>query len=267
MIIFSPNTTAKSSEVNANFVEVSGMAGEIRMYGGTSAPTNWLLCQGQAISRTSYAVLYAIIGTIYGVGNGTSTFNLPDFGGNAPVGYKSGDANFGSLGAKVGAATVNLQHAHNSADHSHYVYHAHTLNGHTHSGVDHLHGTGNGGAHSHVMMSCSGGLFDNAGNKLVGGGISLTNGSYAYDGRTLVIADRSGVFTGTSYTGGVGDHNHGNTGVADRSLTTGGPSNNYASTENPISGGASTGNTSDSQLSTAQSVLQPSQTVNFIIKY
>jgi len=52
--------------------------GSILMYGAATAPTGWLLCDGSAVSRTTYADLFAIIGTTFGVGNGSTTFNLPD---------------------------------------------------------------------------------------------------------------------------------------------------------------------------------------------
>lgn len=53
--------------------------GAINAYGGATAPNGWLLCQGQAISRTDYAELFAVIGTAYGSGDGSTTFNVPDF--------------------------------------------------------------------------------------------------------------------------------------------------------------------------------------------
>lgn len=56
-------------------------SGCIMAYGGTTAPSGWLLCDGSAVSRTTYAGLYAIIGNAYGSGDGTTTFNLPDFRG------------------------------------------------------------------------------------------------------------------------------------------------------------------------------------------
>src|SRR5690606_41177131 len=48
-------------------------------FGGTNAPDGFLLCQGQAISRTTYAELFAVIGTAFGDGDGSTTFNIPDF--------------------------------------------------------------------------------------------------------------------------------------------------------------------------------------------
>lgn len=55
-------------------------------YAGTAAPTGWLLCYGQAISRTTYADLFAAIGTTYGSGNGSTTFNVPDLRGRVVAG-------------------------------------------------------------------------------------------------------------------------------------------------------------------------------------
>lgn len=52
--------------------------GTILAYGGSTAPTGWFLCQGQAISRTDYAELFAVIGTSFGSGDGSTTFNIPD---------------------------------------------------------------------------------------------------------------------------------------------------------------------------------------------
>jgi len=60
--------------------------GFIGPYAGTTAPTGWLLTYGQAVSRTTYAGLYTVIGTAYGAGDGSTTFNLPDLRGRAPFG-------------------------------------------------------------------------------------------------------------------------------------------------------------------------------------
>lgn len=55
--------------------------GSIFPYAGATAPTNYLLCYGQAVSRATYAVLFAVLGTAYGTGDGSTTFNLPDLRG------------------------------------------------------------------------------------------------------------------------------------------------------------------------------------------
>lgn len=60
--------------------------GSIQVYGGTTAPTGWLICQGQAVSRTEYAELFKTIGIVFGVGDGSTTFNVPDLRETVPVG-------------------------------------------------------------------------------------------------------------------------------------------------------------------------------------
>lgn len=64
------------------------ITGEIRMWGSTiaSIPSGWLHCDGSAISRSTYAALFAVIGTQYGSGDGSTTFNLPDTRNFFPVG-------------------------------------------------------------------------------------------------------------------------------------------------------------------------------------
>lgn len=55
--------------------------GTINAFGGSVAPDGWLMCQGQALSRTEYADLFAVVGTAFGAGDGSTTFNIPDFRG------------------------------------------------------------------------------------------------------------------------------------------------------------------------------------------
>lgn len=55
-------------------------------YAGTTAPPGWLLCNGQAVSRTTYARLFAVLSTTFGAGNGSSTFNMPNLTGRVPIG-------------------------------------------------------------------------------------------------------------------------------------------------------------------------------------
>jgi len=60
--------------------------GAVSDYAGLTAPTGWLLAYGQAVSRTTYSGLYGVIGTTYGVGDGVTTFNLPDLRGRVVAG-------------------------------------------------------------------------------------------------------------------------------------------------------------------------------------
>jgi microcystin-dependent protein len=60
--------------------------GIILPFAGTTAPNGWLLCYGQEINRADYNALFDVIGTTYGTGDGTTTFNLPDLRGRVPAG-------------------------------------------------------------------------------------------------------------------------------------------------------------------------------------
>jgi microcystin-dependent protein len=93
-------------------------AGIIQMYGGLTTPTNWLLCDGSAVSRTTYSLLYNAIGTNYGLGDGTTTFNLPNLTNRMPIG--KGTGSFATLNNKAGAETYTLTTTELPA-HSHYT--------------------------------------------------------------------------------------------------------------------------------------------------
>lgn len=84
--------------------------GVVVPFAGATAPQDWLLCYGQAISRTTYALLFAAIGTAHGVGDGATTFNLPDLRGRIPVGKDdmggSAASRLTTAGAGVDGATL-----------------------------------------------------------------------------------------------------------------------------------------------------------------
>jgi microcystin-dependent protein len=65
-------------------------SGAIQMFAMVTPPTGWLKANGQAISRTTYASLFSAIGTIYGVGDGSTTFNVPDLRGEFIRGFDDG---------------------------------------------------------------------------------------------------------------------------------------------------------------------------------
>mgnify|MGYP004458959197 CR=1 FL=1 len=78
--------------------------GAIFEWGSNYIPTNWLLCNGQEVSRTEYPELFAIIGTAYGSGDGSTTFNLPDKKSRFSVGKDDDNVDFNTLG-KTGGGT------------------------------------------------------------------------------------------------------------------------------------------------------------------
>lgn len=98
--------------------------GTIIDHAGGSVPIGYLVCDGSAVSRTTYAGLFAQIGTIWGSGDGSTTFNLPDFRGRVARGVAAsgtGDA----VGETFGADT----HTHTGPSHVHSVNPANTLSG------------------------------------------------------------------------------------------------------------------------------------------
>lgn len=99
-------------------VPVSTPTGGLLMYAGATAPAGWLVCDGAAVNRTVYAALFAVIGTTYGIGNGSTTFNLPDLKGRTPVGLDASQAEFNARGKTGGAKTHTLTYQEMPA-HSH----------------------------------------------------------------------------------------------------------------------------------------------------
>ncbi len=94
--------------------------GAIMPFGSDTIPDNWLLCDGQAVSRTTYQELFNTIGTTYGTGDGFTTFNLPDLKGKIPVGKNANDTDFETLGETGGEKTHTLT-VNEMPNHSHNV--------------------------------------------------------------------------------------------------------------------------------------------------
>jgi microcystin-dependent protein len=87
-------------------------AGSLMQYAGASAPSGWLLCQGQLLNITAYPNLYSAIGTVYG-GNGVTQFALPDLRGRVALGA-GGSYSLGSTGgSETHTLTVNEMPSHN----------------------------------------------------------------------------------------------------------------------------------------------------------
>jgi len=115
--------------------EISIPAGIMFPYGGASVPTGYLLCDGSAISRTTYAALFDAIDVGWGPGDGVTTFNIPDMRQRFPLG--KGAAGTGST---LGGYGGNIDHTHIGAAHAHDLNsHVHDLNSHSHGMALHQH--------------------------------------------------------------------------------------------------------------------------------
>lgn len=88
-------------------------AGMVQHYAGSTAPTGWLVCDGSAVSRTTYATLFTAVGFTYGAGDGTTTFNLPDLRGEFIRGNDEGRGV--DIGRTVGSSQAqNISHRHDT---------------------------------------------------------------------------------------------------------------------------------------------------------
>lgn len=115
--------------------------GVVSQFAGSTAPSGYLMCDGAAVSRSTHSALFTAIGTTYGVGNGTTTFNLPNLQNRVPVGRGSGT--FANLNASGGTETVTLSelqipsHTHTTPNHSHTYSTTTSENGnHSHAMID-----------------------------------------------------------------------------------------------------------------------------------
>ena len=85
----------------------SAPSGSILMFGGTVAPTGFLMCNGQAVSRATYAALFAVIGVTYGAGDGSTTFNVPNMQQRFPIGKAAS-----GTGSVLGGTGGLIDHTH-----------------------------------------------------------------------------------------------------------------------------------------------------------
>lgn len=122
----SAGVTAGDSELasRVGVVETSSssMTGAVLPFAKGTAPSGWLIADGSALSRSTYSLLFSVIGTTHGAGDGSSTFNIPDMRGRVPVGKNTGT--FSTLGGAGGAETHTLSTA-EIPSHTHtedYIY-------------------------------------------------------------------------------------------------------------------------------------------------
>lgn len=184
---------APNQAATKGYVDAAVPVGVMWAFGGDTAPTGWELCRGQALSRATYAALFAVIGTKFGAGDGTTTFNLPSMQGRSPMGYWPGGSWAATNGQMIGSADA-------------------TLPAHAHAGANHLHAfTGSGGGSATMswgeVYQATAEPVDNVNVFAVRIG----------DGFTINLKK----FPTTSYPGSVGVNVSGTTSGVDRDITTG----------------------------------------------
>jgi microcystin-dependent protein len=101
-------------------MRINNPVGEITLWATSTAPTGWLIADGSAISRSTYSDLFAVLSTTYGVGDGSTTFNLPNLKGKVPVGRDSSQVEFDTVGETGGSKTSALTST-NLPAHTHTV--------------------------------------------------------------------------------------------------------------------------------------------------
>lgn len=94
------------------------IAGELKMWPTGTAPTGYLMCDGALVSRTTYAILFAVVGTTYGPGDGSTTFNLPNFKDRMPIGAGT-TYSANTTGGSKDAIIVSHTHTVNDPGHAH----------------------------------------------------------------------------------------------------------------------------------------------------
>lgn len=102
---------ATNPDEYATYSQLTGVVpvGSLIMFAGAAAPTGWILCDGSAVSRTTYATLYSQIGVVYGAGDGSTTFNLPDLRQRFPLGKAAS-----GTGVDLGSTGGTIDHTHSA---------------------------------------------------------------------------------------------------------------------------------------------------------
>jgi microcystin-dependent protein len=195
-----------SAIVGGNAPKVNLPAGVILPFAGGVIPSNCLHCNGQAIVRADYELLFQAIGTTWGVGNGTSTFNIPDlrdralYGAGNVVGFAATD------GRAAGSRGGPFHHHPFSGTTDNAGYHGHGMDGagwHSHSVSG---GTDGAGNHSHLTRD------DGTPTGAQGGSPTGASGTARYtvqDPRYYTNSDGSHSHGISGSTSGDGDHSHG----------------------------------------------------------
>ena len=138
-----------------NYRKLINPCGMIVNFSGDNAPNGWLICDGSEISKTTYASLFAVIGTKYGSASNSNNFKLPDLGERIPAGFKSGTNSLGNTGGNSSITLTTNQipsHNHTGTTNSEGLHnHTATDSGHNHSFDDAYYAENYGGGANNVF--------------------------------------------------------------------------------------------------------------------
>ncbi len=180
-------TVGNAVNVSSSSIVPSGV---IWPYGGSSAPNGFLLCNGSAVSRSTYSDLFLALGTTYGSGDGTTTFNIPDMIGRAPIGAGTyTDPVIGSttrtLGQSFGSAAQALLTAEMPA-------HAHGGGAHNHQTVANAAATGSTAPTSGTAVARARSDGDSQDYILLGAGVTGATIGQSSSSGTIITSEGSG---------------------------------------------------------------------------
>lgn len=184
--------TASNAQIVAGTVGIAELAaavaqslvptGSVTPFAGSGTPSGWLVCDGTAVSRATYATLFTAIGIAYGAGDGSTTFNLPNLKGKVPVGLDAAQTEFDALGESGGSKTHTLtvaempSHTHVQDAHNHTQNaHNHTQDAHNHTQNAHSHTAGTL-ASTHTVRSEQQFITDSYNDYLAAGGFNAISG-------------------------------------------------------------------------------------------
>lgn len=258
-----------SAGVESKFASGSSVslpAGMLAPFAGASAPSGWLLCGGQAVSRTTFAALFAVIGTAYGAGDGSTTFNLPDLRGRVAAGKddmggsaanRLTNAGAGITGTTLGASGGDQNHSlswnsaslalsgSQSISHRHLMRHVHQW-GYYSNAIE--------AAYTQNVTDRSVSAFvvtsTNVSQKFT---VNYTAGGTALNIRDWIVRANTSYYTAGATQAEDGDGNSAKTDLMDANNTVSG--SNFSFNKNSLN--------SDQQ---AQSSVQPTFVLNYIIK-
>lgn len=247
-------------------------------------PPGWLLCDGSAVNRLTYAALFDVLGTTYGVGDGVTTFNLPNLKGRVIVGQDVGQTEFAARGQTSGSKTSTASHTHTMGNHSHTLTSGGPSNNTTtNQSVDHNHGNTGGISdnHSHTVNAhAHGGGTGVHAHRCLNNVYVTGTPAHGHDGAGDQSSERPNATTGFSSPGNITDSvGVGNSSEApgtsiqshDHVHATGGVNNNHthdmqSHTHSGTSAGPSNNTSDDSSVAAASGNLQPYIVMSYLVK-